>query len=224
MTDHDNTRKPVNYDELFPGRFLKAGLFVGKNTTFTVRDYDVEKLPQDDNKEKTRGIISFRETELQLALNSTNGQCLKAMFGATLANWVGKRVTFCAEKDRDPGGGGMVDAIRVFGSPDIDRDMSIEVKLPRRKPKTRTLKCTRESGRAAPQAKQNPTTSKPAGDMEDAIARLVNAPSDELDMIADELRQVYRWTSSDAAKIKATLERLRSPVDLAPADPNNDGR
>jgi hypothetical protein len=134
--------KPVNYDELFPGRFLKAGLFVGKTPTFTIVDYDTEDLPQDNGKDKVRGIIVFRETKMHWALNSTNGQCLKAMFGTTLSNWVGKRVTLCAERDRDPGGNGMVDCIRVAGSPDIEQDMTIDIALPKRKPKSRTLKRT----------------------------------------------------------------------------------
>jgi hypothetical protein len=149
-------RKPLNYDELFPSRFLKAGLFVAKNKTLTISDYDAEALPQDDGKEKTRGIITFRETKLQLALNSTNGQCLKAMFGTTLANWVGKRVTLCADKDRDPSGGGMVDCIRVAGSPDIVQDMTIEIKLPRRKPKTRTLRKTANDPKTQPQPAPSP--------------------------------------------------------------------
>lgn len=148
-------RKPVNYDELFPGRFLKAGLFVGKTPTFTIRDYDAEPLPQDDGREKVRGIISFNETNLQLALNSTNGQCLKAMFGTTLAAWVGKRVTLCTEKDRDPSGGGQIDAIRVLGSPDIQQDTTVEIKLPRRKPRTRKLL------RVLPRSQRQPQQSPP---------------------------------------------------------------
>lgn len=156
MSESQPKRKPVNFDELFPGRFLKAGLFAGKSPTLTISDYDLDKLPQDDGRDKARGIISFRETEMQLALNSTNGQCLKAMFGTTLANWVGKRVTFCTEKDRDPGGGGMVDAIRVAGSPDIAEDMTVEVKLPRRKPKTRTLKRTATQAQQKTQPKPTP--------------------------------------------------------------------
>jgi hypothetical protein len=113
-------------------------------------------LPQDDGKEKVRGVLMFRETKMQLALNSTHGQCIKAMFGTTLANWIGKQVTFCTETDRDPSGGGMVDAIRVLGSPDIEQDMTIEVKLPRRKPKRRTLKKTELRGKQQPKPQSQP--------------------------------------------------------------------
>lgn len=158
MTEEKPNKKPVNYDELFPGRFLKAGLFLGKTPTFTIADVDTEELPQDDGKNKVKGIISFRETKLQIALNSTNGQSLKAMFGSAIKDWLGKRITLCTEKDRDPGGHGMVDCIRIAGSPDIAHDMTIEIKMPRRKPKTRTLTKT------IPQAKPQPTATREPGD------------------------------------------------------------
>jgi hypothetical protein len=155
MSEDQPKRKPVNFDELFPSRFLKAGLFLGKTPTFAISDVDTESLPQDDGKEKVRGIISFRETKMQLALNSTNGQCIKAMFGPKIADWIGKRLTLCTEKDRDPGGNGMVDCIRIAGSPDIERDMTIEIKMPRRKPKTRRLTKTMPKG--ATKAEQTET-------------------------------------------------------------------
>jgi hypothetical protein len=139
MSEDRPHRKPVNYEELYPSRFLKAGLFLGKTPTFTISDVDTEELPQDDGKNKTRGIISFSETKMQIALNSTNGQCLKAMFGVSIKDWIGKKITLCTEKDRDPGGNGMVDCIRIAGSPDIERDFTTEIKMPRRKPKTRKL-------------------------------------------------------------------------------------
>ena len=130
-------KKPVDYDELFPGRFLKAGLFQGKKVPLTITDVDIEELPQDNGKNKVRGILSFKQTSKQLVLNSTNGQCIKAMFGRKVADWVGKTVVFCSEQDRF--GPEMVDAVRVWGSPDLDHDMNIEVQLPRKKPKARTL-------------------------------------------------------------------------------------
>jgi hypothetical protein len=160
MSEDTPKRKPVNYDELFPGRFLKAGLFIGKTPTFAIADVDTEDLPQDDGKNKVRGIITFRETKMGLALNSTNGQSIKAMFGPKIADWIGKRLTLCTEKDRDPGGNGMVDCIRIAGSPDIERDVTIEIKMPRRKPKMRKLTKTLPKG--APKAAQQPPEEAPA--------------------------------------------------------------
>jgi hypothetical protein len=207
-------RKPVNYEDLFPGRFMNgahladrtSANFLGDTPTFTIADYDTEDMPQDKGGDKTCGIITFREIKLQLKLNSTNGQCFKAMFGKKLSVWPGKRVTFCSEKDRDPSGGGMVDTVRVLGSPDISHDMTIEVKLPRRKPRQRTLKRTGNGNASQQQGEQ-----KPNGDIEDAIARLTNAPLSEVEAIAEELRG-FRWRTTEREQIATTLDQLRAKM------------
>jgi len=120
-------KKPTSYDALFPGRFLKAGLFEGKNVTLTLKDANLEELEGDDGK-KVKAILSFNETELELVCCKTNGLSIKHMFGDKLSGWVGKRVTFFPSTwNGEP-------AIRVWGSPDIPADMPISIQLPRRKP------------------------------------------------------------------------------------------
>jgi hypothetical protein len=133
-------QKPVDYDQLFPGRFLKAGLLAGKSVTLEIVDVTVEKLPQDDGEDRTRGVLSFRETDKQLVLNSINGQCIRAMFGKRVPEWIGKRVTF--KPDTDNFGKERVDCIRIAGSPDIAATTSVTVKLPRKKPRIVTLEKT----------------------------------------------------------------------------------
>uniref|UniRef100_A0A6M3J6U6 Uncharacterized protein n=1 Tax=viral metagenome TaxID=1070528 RepID=A0A6M3J6U6_9ZZZZ len=153
MTDHAAPPKPppVDYDELFPGRFIKAGLLKGREVTLTISSVAVEKLPQDDGTVRDRGIIAFRERpDKQLVLNSTNGQCIKAMFGRVLASWLGKRITLAPERDRF--GREMVDCIRIAGSPDLPADIQIEVVLPRKKPKPRTLRRTGKARASQPRA------------------------------------------------------------------------
>lgn len=150
----------LNYDELFPGRFMKAGEFKGRAVTLTIKDIDTEALPQDQGGEKVRGIISFTETKKQLVLNRTNGECLKALFGAAVDDWFGKRVTlFPSEWNGEP-------AIRVKGSPHITAPMEIEVKLPRRRPIPMTLVPT---GKAAPPAAQREPAAE-SGDDDEAKA------------------------------------------------------
>lgn len=120
--------KVVDYDQLFPGRFMKAGEFQGKDVTLTVTDVDIEDLPQDKGPDKPRGILSFRETKKKLVLNRTNGECIKGMFGRNPQEWIGKRITFYpAEWNGEP-------AIRVKGSPEMSEQMDVEVRLPKRKP------------------------------------------------------------------------------------------
>jgi hypothetical protein len=134
------TTKPVDYDELFPGRFLKAGLFKGKPATLTIVGVELEELPQDNGGTRTRGILSFKQTPKQLVLNRTNGECIKAMFGKRIQDWIGKHVTFAPEQAKF--GRETVDAVRVVGSPDLERDIEAEIRLPRRKPQSRRLVVT----------------------------------------------------------------------------------
>lgn len=144
-------KKPVDWDELYPGRFLKAGELHGKKVTLTIRDVDVEELIGDKGA-KMKGIVSFEKTPKQIALNRTNGTCLREMFGRTLANWVGKRVViFPGEWNGEP-------CIRIWGSPDIDRDMQIEVALPRRRPVPMTMHSTKAAGQQTRQQPQQKTS------------------------------------------------------------------
>lgn len=130
-------RKPKSFDDLYPSRFLKAGNFDGKKVTLTIKDYDREILEGEDGK-KSKAIISFAETERQLVACKTNGICLKALFGANLADWVGKKVIlFPSVWNGEP-------CIRVWGSPDIPEEVEVEVKLPRRKPFTMRMRKTAE--------------------------------------------------------------------------------
>jgi len=126
--DEKPLRKPSVYDELYPGRFLKAGELNGKKVTLTLKDVDLERLVGDDGKPAVKCIISFAETEKKLVACKTNGLCIKAMFGVELSNWKGKRVTlFPSEWNGEP-------AIRVWGSPDVPEDKDISIQLPRRRP------------------------------------------------------------------------------------------
>ena len=134
----------MDFDKLFPNRFLKAGHFEGKDVTLTLADVKVEELEGDKGKEM-RGIISFKETPKQLVLNKTNGLCLRGMFGRNTDQWLGKRVTFFpAPIDF----GDAEIAIRVRGSPDLAADMDVEIKLARKKPKMMKMAKTTAARRA----------------------------------------------------------------------------
>ena len=129
-------KRPSVWDEMFPGRFLKAGLFKDRPVTLTIKDVTLEVLPGDKG-EQTRGVLHFEQTPMQIAINKTNGVCLRAMFGKKPLEWIGKRVTFVPEIDNF--GKEKVDAIRIKGSPDMSDDMEVEIKMPKKKPKMRRL-------------------------------------------------------------------------------------
>ena len=123
----------MDYDELFPGRFLKSGEFKGRKVKLTIKAIRLEQLPQDRGPDKTRGIVAFDETPKELVLNRTNGECIKAMFGRDTDQWIGKRlVLFPMPYQGDT-------AIRVWGSPDLDADLPVQVTLPRKRPFPMTM-------------------------------------------------------------------------------------
>jgi hypothetical protein len=125
-------QKPVEWDELYPGRFIKTGDLKGKNVTLTIASVDLDELEGETGK-KVKGVISFERTEKQLALNKTNGICLKEMFGKKVQEWVGKRVTLM------PSMWNGEDCIRVYGSPDLPESKEITVSLPRKRPMAMTM-------------------------------------------------------------------------------------
>lgn len=138
--------KPVDFDELYPGRFLKAGEFAkakGGKALLTIAAVDIDELEGDDGNKKVKGIITFKEVPRQLAMNKTNGLCLRALFGRKVQEWVGKRVVLFSDKWNGD------DCIRVYGSPDIQSDMKVEIKLPRRKPYNMTMHAPKSSGESS---------------------------------------------------------------------------
>lgn len=129
----------MDYDQLFPGRFLKSGQFQGREVTLTIKGVRIEALPQDKGGEKPKGIIAFVEKPQELVLNRTNGECIKAMFGRDVDKWTGKKITLFPAPFTDSFTGEQTTAIRVRGSPDIAASKSIEVRLPRKKPIAMTM-------------------------------------------------------------------------------------
>jgi hypothetical protein len=139
---------PTSWDELYVGRFLKAGLLKDKQVTLTIKSVIVETMPNEkDNTEKDRGIVSFEETPLQLALNRTNGECLKAMMGKKVQTWVGKKVTLAPEMTKF--GREDVEAIRIAGAPWLTSNIELEIKMPKRKPQKRVLVPTKKGATAS---------------------------------------------------------------------------
>jgi hypothetical protein len=151
-------KKLNTYDDLYVGRFLKAGNFNGKPVTLTIKGFMREELEGDDGK-KFKAVLSFEETEMQLVTCKTNGYSIKCMFGDKLSNWIGKRVTFF------PSAWNGEPAIRVWGSPDIAADMNISIQLPHRKPILMTMHAMSKA--AAGQVPDPSTVPPPPADQVD---------------------------------------------------------
>jgi hypothetical protein len=54
--------KPVDWDQLYPGRFIKTGDLLGKNVTLKIASIDLDELEGETGK-KVKGVISFERTE-----------------------------------------------------------------------------------------------------------------------------------------------------------------
>lgn len=139
--------KPVDWDELYPGRFLKVGEMKGKHVTLKIADVDLEELIGDKGAQ-TKGVISFEKTPKKLALNKTNGICIREMFGKKLSDWIGKRITLFPSQWNGE------DCIRIWGSPDIEADKDITVQLPRKRPIAMTMHKVTPAARAVADPEQ----------------------------------------------------------------------
>lgn len=125
--------KPMSYDQLYPGRFIKAVELLGKKVTLTIADVELEDLEGDDGK-KTKALVRFKESPKMLVLCKTNGLCIKEMFGKELANWINRRITLFEDIwNSEP-------ATRIWGSPDIPADLEVTIALPRRRPFQKTMR------------------------------------------------------------------------------------
>lgn len=152
-------KNDYDYDQLFPGRFLKSGEFKGREATLTIADIDLEEL-EDRKGKRLKCILTFKETKKQLVLNRTNGETLKGMFGRKANAWVGKRITFYPATVEAFGAPTL--AIRVRGSPDIAADMEITCKVGRQGDVRVKMKKTGPKPAAKPQTNGKPATPAPA--------------------------------------------------------------
>jgi hypothetical protein len=134
---------PVDWDELYPGRFIKAGDFRGKKPTLTIESVSIHELVGDKGPQ-IKGVIRFVGKDKAWALNKTNGICMKAMWGRKVQDWKGKRVTLYAAPYEGE------EAIRVWGSPDLAADMVVDIQLPRKRPFKMTMHAPSKAGDAPP--------------------------------------------------------------------------
>lgn len=133
MSDEPERKRlppPQDWDELFPGRFLKAGMLGDSKPTMTIKAVERELLPSEKGGDEPRTILSFQERPFELSINKTNAKLLLAMFGRQVQTWVGKRITLYRTEVKSFGK--MEPCIRIWGSPDLTADMNVEVKLLKR--------------------------------------------------------------------------------------------
>src|SRR5688500_5095775 len=112
----------MDYESLFPGRFIKSADLKGKDVTLAIRAVRSEEIDG-----KPKAILGFEGTKKEMVMNRTNAEALKLMFGRETDDWFGKRVTIYPATIADPFNGGTTTAIRVRGSPDITKPANATV-------------------------------------------------------------------------------------------------
>lgn len=185
-------QRDYDYDELYPGRFLKAVEFQGKDVTLTIVAVDIEEMPdkkgnkvnKDGERVKVKPLLTFAKpngqpVEKQLVMNRTNGECLKGMFGRKVSGWIGKRVTLYPATVEAFGEEQL--AIRVRGSPDIAADMALELRLGQktRKATMKRTGATKAAAKAA--AAPPPPPVEPAAGLPPGLDDAPETPADELE-------------------------------------------
>ena len=123
-----------------------ADVPAGAEVTRRIAAVDVATLDKD-----TRTVLRFEGSTRYMVLNKTNGARCTAMFGPMTEDWHGKRITITMDPDitfgRDRTGG-----LVIVGSPDIERDIVVSVKVSRKNRRNETLRRT-----ATGAAKAEPT-------------------------------------------------------------------
>lgn len=118
----------MDYETLFPGRFIKAVDLKGKDVTLTIASIAAEEIDG-----KAKAIVTFEGTKKQLVLNRTNAEAVKLMFGRETNDWLGKRITIYPATIQDAfGGGADIPATRVRGSPDIMKPLTASIQRGRK--------------------------------------------------------------------------------------------
>tara|TARA_R110002020_G_scaffold108792_9_gene251926 strand:+ start:3792 stop:4349 length:558 start_codon:yes stop_codon:yes gene_type:complete len=115
--------------------WLKAVMFPASGRmTLTVKGVRKAEIAFEGQEPKVQMIMCFQEINSELTIAKINALPLIKLFGNNVALWAGKRVTFYAtnqvmphpQRKDEP-------CIRVYGSPEIDQEMSCEWIPPKRR-------------------------------------------------------------------------------------------
>lgn len=201
-----------SYDDLHPGRFLKCGHLKGEPRTLTVTRYKGEKMGMKNGRPQVQGIMTFKEIDKQYCTQKTNEALLRAMFGDDPAAVVGKRVTFRPGKTRGKGGG-IVEAIRIAGSPDMTTDEiehTVEyAEKAMRKPETFTLTKTNLGGPKQDKPPATKTETKPPGNIEQALRMIAGTDKVTIETVLAKLRD-FAWTKEESRAIKEAADKVNA--------------
>jgi hypothetical protein len=161
--------------ELTPREFIGASEIGDKTPTLTIAaaKYRVDKNKRGEVVDEF-GWLEFKEQRrlggpIRMRVNATNRRCIEAMLGTDAREWKGKRITLFATNKLLQFPGKREPCLRIYGSPELARDMPIE--LPSRGGSVRhTLKATGK--KPAPPPPETRADSREGGDAADGALDL----------------------------------------------------
>lgn len=139
----------------YPGRFLAAADIGTAKPCCTIEAIQLEKLEGEKGLER-KVIVTFAGKAKQWVVPKLCSKSLVAMFGDDPKGCIGKRVVLYATADLMPMKRGEP-CLRVWGSPDIDRDISVSWKPKKRQEQRWVLHATGKP--ATPPAPPQPAPS-----------------------------------------------------------------
>lgn len=162
----------MDYEKLFPGRFLKSADLDNRDVTLEIKAVRAEDIDG-----KPKAVVSFQGTKKELVMNRTNAEAVKLMFGRETNDWLGKKVTIYPVTIPDPfNPGGTTRAIRVRGSPHITQADSATVQRGKKTIKVSVVPTGRRAN-AAPQ--QQPAPQQPAPPPRPTYSETGEIPADD---------------------------------------------
>lgn len=79
--------------DFFPSKYLEANDLKGKDFILTISRIDADMFTDNTGHDVRKPILYFQEAKKGLVLNKTNARAIADMYGETIEEWVGKKVT-----------------------------------------------------------------------------------------------------------------------------------
>ncbi len=132
----------MSFDDLYPGRFYKAGNLHAPLTAKIERVYHDFELQKQNKKKSPPVVLTLAGHTREVVACKTVGVCLRELFGNDVNGWVGRTVSLYAGKVEIPGKYHGQPAIRVYGSPELTEERTIVVAFAGKPPFTVVLRAT----------------------------------------------------------------------------------
>jgi hypothetical protein len=137
---HGTVTVPETYADCVDTRFMTAEELGERKVTLRIAGVYREELADDEGGTKVKTTMEFARPsgeviKKRLVMNRTNLDCLRALWGERVADWVGHRITIYAIPNAFRGKPG----VRIWGSPELEADTVVTISLPRKKPFKMTL-------------------------------------------------------------------------------------